>query len=123
MCLIVPLAALAALILAAYALTPLRERLTPREFAGDDRFVEVQGYAIHYQDDGPRDAPAAVLVHGFGAWSFTWRAQRGALLAAGYRVITTDQIGYGASDRPAGPIYTTRRQAELLLGVLDARGV
>lgn len=123
MCLIVPLVALAALILAAYALAPLRERLSPREFAGDDRFVEVRGYAIHYQDDGPRDAPPVVLVHGFGAWSFTWRAQRAALLAAGHRVITTDQIGYGASDRPAEPIYTTRLQAELLLGALDALGV
>lgn len=122
-CLVIPLLLLAALILAAYPLTWLRERLTPREFAGDDHFVQAQGYAIHYQDDGPRDAPPVVLVHGFGAWSFTWRAQRAALLAAGYRVITTDQIGYGASDRPAEPIYTTRLQAELLLGTLDALGV
>ena len=64
-----------------------------------------------------------VFAHGFGAWSFTWRAQRQALLGAGYRVITTDQIGYGASSRPAAPIYTTQLQAELILGALEALGV
>lgn len=123
MCLIIPIVLLAALAGAAYLLTPLRERLSARELAGDDQFVHVGGYAIHYGDEGPRDAAAVVLVHGFGAWSFTWRAQRRALLAAGRRVITTDQIGYGASDRPAGPVYTTRAQAELILGALDALGV
>lgn len=123
MCLIVPLLLFAGLLLGAYLLTPRRERLSLREFAGDDRFVQVQGYAIHYQDDGPADAPTVVLVHGFGAWAFTWRAQRRALLAAGYRVITTDQIGYGASARPAGPVYTTELQATLLAGALDALGV
>ncbi len=123
MCLFLPLLLLGALLLGAYLLTPLRERLSPRELAGDDRFVQVGGYAIHYADDGPRDAVPVVLVHGFGAWSFTWRAQRRALLAAGRRVISTDQIGYGASDRPAAPVYTTRLQADLLLGALDALGV
>ncbi|MBK9713933.1 MAG: alpha/beta fold hydrolase [Kouleothrix sp.] len=123
MCLIVPLGLLAALIAGAYLLTPLRERLTPREFAGDDRFVRVGGYDIHYADDGPREAAPVVLLHGFGAWSFTWRAQRQALLAAGHRVIAADQIGYGASSRPAAPVYTTRLQADLTLGALDALGV
>ena len=123
MCLLIPLLLLAALLLAPLALVPLRERLTPRAFAGDDCFVTAGGYAIHYQDDGPRDAPPVVLLHGFGAWTFTWRAQRAALLRAGYRVIATDQIGYGASDRPAAPVYTTRAQAELILAALDALGV
>ncbi len=123
MCLIIPLALLAALIAAAYILAPRRERLSLREFAGDECFVRVAGYDIHYQDAGPHDATPVVLAHGFGAWSFTWRAQRRALLDAGYRVITTDQIGYGASSRPAAPVYTTRLQAELILGALDALGV
>ncbi len=122
MCLIVPLL-LGAVLLGAYLLTPLRERLSPREFAGDGRFVQVGGYAIHYQDDGPADAPPVLLAHGFGASLFTWRAQRRALLEAGFRVIATDQLGAGASERAIGPVYTTQQQAALLLGVLDALGV
>ena len=119
MCLL-PLLLLVALIGGAYVLTPLRERLSARELVSGGQFVHVGGYELHVSDDGPRAAPAVLLIHGFGAWSFTWRAQRRALLAAGYRVITSDQIGYGASARPAAPVYTTRTQAELIVGVLDA---
>ena len=122
MCLIVPLL-LGAVLFGAYLLTPLRERLSPREFAGGGHFAQVGGYAIHYQDDGPADAPVVLLAHGFGASLFTWRAQRRALLAAGFRVIATDQLGAGASERATGPVYTTQLQAALLLGVLDSLGV
>jgi hypothetical protein len=83
----------------------------------DDGYAWVAGYDIHYQDSGPYDATPVLLAHGFGAWSFTWRAQRQALLQVSYRVITTDQIGYGA------PVYTTLFQAELIHGVLDALDV
>ncbi|MCS7055514.1 MAG: alpha/beta fold hydrolase [Thermoflexales bacterium] len=120
---VVALALAGAVVWGAYILTPLRERLNLREFASDDQFVWVNGYAVHYTDDGPHDAPVVVLIHGFAASVFTWRHVKAALLAAGYRVIAVDQLGYGASARPAEPIYTTQTQAELILGVLDALGV
>lgn len=107
----------------AYVLTPLREKLNLREYAGDDHFAWVDGYAVHYTDDGPPDGPAVVLLHGFAASTFTWRKVKAALLGAGYRVIATDQLGYGASARPAEPVYTTEMQARSVLGVLDALGV
>ncbi len=119
----VPASIAAAIIGGAYALTPLRERLSIRELAGDDCFVTVNNYELHYTDTGPDDAPPVVLLHGFGAWSFTWRNQQAALRNTGYRVIAIDQIGYGASSRPKGPVYTTRTQAELMLGALDALGI
>lgn len=105
------------------AFTPLRERLTPREFAGDDRFVRFRDYDIHYSDDGPREAPAVLFIHGFAAWAFTWRAQRRTLVEAGYRAIAVDQLGYGASDRPMAPVYSTHAQASAHLAVLDALGI
>lgn len=120
---VIALALAGSVVWGAYILTPLRERLNLREFAGDDQFVWVNGYAIHYTDDGPHDAPAIVLIHGFASSVFTWRNIKAALLAAGYRVIAVDQLGSGASARPAEPIYTTQTQAELVLGVLDALGV
>jgi len=107
----------------AYLLTPLRERLNLREFAGDDQFIWVNGYAIHYADEGPCQASPVVLIHGFASSIFTWRHTRAALLAAGYRVIAVDQLGSGASARPAEPIYSTQTQAEMVVGVLDALGV
>ncbi|MEM8535127.1 MAG: alpha/beta hydrolase, partial [Chloroflexota bacterium] len=92
-------------------------------FADHDQFVSVRGYSLYYTDEGPHDGLPVVMLHGAAASSFTWRHQRKALADAGYRVITIDQIGHGASDRPAAPVYTTRLQAELMLGAMDALGI
>jgi pimeloyl-ACP methyl ester carboxylesterase len=113
----------AGLLLAPLALTPLRERLTPRELPGVQRFVRARGYDLHATDEGPREGPAVVLVHGFASWAFSWRAQRRALADAGLRAVTVDQLGYGASERVAARVYDTHTQAETLLAALDALGV
>ncbi|GAB4215012.1 MAG: alpha/beta fold hydrolase [Roseiflexaceae bacterium] len=105
-----------------YLLGPLRERLEPRALA-QGGFVRVGDYDLHYTDEGPRDGSPVLLLHGFAAWAFTWRAQRAALVRAGFRAISIDQLGYGASPRPEAPVYTTTNQAELMLGALDALGV
>jgi len=62
-----------------------------RENTGDIR--------IYYEDHGA-GAPV-VLVHGYLADGRSWEKQETALLAAGYRVITYDRRGAGASSRPA----------------------
>jgi non-heme chloroperoxidase len=62
-----------------------------RENTGDIR--------IYYEDHGT-GAPV-VLVHGYLADGHSWEKQETALLAAGYRVITYDRRGAGASSRPA----------------------
>lgn len=62
-------------------------------------FLEVDGGAMHYLDEGPRDAPVILALHGNPTWSFYWRA-----LVAGlrdrYRVIVPDHIGCGLSEKP-----------------------
>lgn len=119
----VALALLGAVVWGAYLLTPLRERYNLREAAGNGSFAWVEGYAVHYSDDGAVGAPAVVLIHGFAASMFTWRHVRADLLSAGYRVIAMDLLGYGASARPAEPAYSTEQQARLVLGLLDQLGV
>lgn len=52
-------------------------------------------------DEGPRDAPAVLLLHGFPDSSDLWREQIGPLVAAGHRVIAPDLRGFGASSAPA----------------------
>lgn len=116
-------AATLGLALAPLVLTPLRERLAPRELPGVQRFVRAGGYDVHATDEGPRDGEVLVLVHGFASWAFSWRAQRRALVEAGYRVVTVDQLGCGASERVAAPVYDTATQTAVLLAALDALGV
>ncbi|GAA0308171.1 haloalkane dehalogenase [Sphingomonas oligophenolica] len=56
---------------------------------------------IHYIDEGPRDAPPVLLMHGEPSWSYLYRKFVPALVAKGHRVIAPDLIGFGKSDKPA----------------------
>lgn len=118
-----PALALGALLGAPLGLARLRERLAPRELTGEGHFAQVCGYTLHYTDEGPRDGPPVLLLHGFAAWAFTWRHLRPALARAGFRTLSLDLLGSGASERPARPVYTTQTQAELTLGLLDTLGL
>ena len=84
-----------------------------RENSGDIR--------IYYEDHGT-GAPV-VLVHGYLADAHSWEKQEAALLAAGYRVVSYDRRGGGASSRPgAGYDYDTlARDLNVLVEELDLR--
>jgi non-heme chloroperoxidase len=77
---------------------------------------------IYYEDHG-RGA-AVVLVHGYLLDGRSWEKQETALLAAGYRVISYDRRGFGASSRPSvGYDYDTlAADLAALLDALDLRG-
>ena len=77
---------------------------------------------IHYEDHGT-GAPV-ILVHGYLADGRSWEKQETALLSAGYRVITYDRRGGGASSRPStGYDYDTlAADLNVLLEELDLRG-
>jgi pimeloyl-ACP methyl ester carboxylesterase len=68
--------------------------------AGDGRLMLVNGLSLHVEVSG--EGPPVLLLHGFPDSSDLWRHQVPALTAGGYRVITMDLRGYGASDKPAG---------------------
>ncbi len=78
---------------------------------------------IYYEDHG-HGAPV-VLVHGFLLDGHSWEKQEAALLAAGYRVITYDRRGFGASSRPSVGYNYDTLTADLatLLDQLDLREV
>jgi non-heme chloroperoxidase len=78
---------------------------------------------IYYEDHG--SGSPVVLVHGYALNGHSWEKQEAALLAAGYRVITYDRRGFGASSRP-GTGYdfdTLATDLHLLLTVLGLREV
>lgn len=55
---------------------------------------------IHHLDEGPRDAPVVLMMHGEPTWSYLYRHMIGPVAAAGYRVIAPDLVGFGKSDKP-----------------------
>lgn len=81
---------------------------------------------LHYIDEGPREGRPVVLVHGNPTWGYVWRNFIPPLVAAGYRVIVPDHLGFGRSDKPAiRGYYRIPRHAarlDLLLESLDLNG-
>lgn len=70
------------------------------------QFVELDDrLTIHYRDEGPRDAPAIVLLHGSNADLHTWQPWVDAL-KSDYRVIRFDQIGHGLTGPAMNDEYT-----------------
>jgi haloalkane dehalogenase len=74
---------------------------------------------MHYIDEGPRDAPVLLCVHGNPTWSFYWRALI-ARFSDRYRVIVPDHIGCGLSDKPQDWDYRLSQHVENLQQLVDA---
>jgi haloalkane dehalogenase len=71
------------------------------DFAYTPHYTNIGGLRIAHIDEGPRDAPTVLLMHGEPTWSFLYRKMIPVLLAAGLRVVAPDLVGFGRSDKPA----------------------
>lgn len=82
-----------------------------------------QPIELHYEDQG--SGQAVVLIHGYPLDGASWEKQTAALLDAGYRVITYDRRGFGASSKPStGYDYDTfAADLDALLTTLDLNDV
>lgn len=90
--------------------------------AATGRFVTLSQGQTHYEWHGPEDGRIMVCVHGLSTPSYVWDPILPLLTAQGYRVLTYDLFGRGASDRVPGPQtreFFLRQLRELLaaLGV------
>jgi pimeloyl-ACP methyl ester carboxylesterase len=99
-----------------------RSMLEPKYLAGPGDYVEAAGMRLHVRDSGRKDAPAVLLMHGFGASLHTWEpwAQ---MLAADFRVIRFDLPGAGLTGVDPTSDYTDARSLEVVLALMDKLGV
>lgn len=82
------------------------------------------GRRIHYLDQG--QGPVVVFLHGSGngaSGHSNFKGNYPALVAAGYRVIVPDLIGFGYSDKPADVEYPLSFFVECVKQTLDAIGI
>jgi haloalkane dehalogenase len=98
----------------------------------EDRFTDLPGFPwppsyastpdglrVAYLDEGPADAEVVLLIHGEPTWSYLYRRMVPVFLAAGYRVVAPDLVGFGRSDKPAEVAeYTYARHVEWMRSVL-----
>lgn len=76
---------------------------------------------IHTVDEGPRDAPPVLLMHGEPSWSFLYRTMIPVLVDAGLRAIAPDLVGFGRSDKPADRAdYTYQRHVDWMTSFLES---
>ncbi len=63
--------------------------------SSESQFLTLEdGLKVHFRDQGPKDAPALVLIHGFSASLHTWEPWVGRLKES-YRIISLDLPGHG----------------------------
>jgi len=107
--------------LAAWLYAPDKPRAAlERAYPGDYRTVD--GVRLRLRDTGPRDAPAVILLHGFGASLDTWEPWAEAL-SAHYRVIRFDLPGFGLTGPDPTGDYTDAREMQILKDLMDQLGI
>lgn len=86
------------------------------------RTVQANGVDVFYREAGPKDAPAVLLLHGFGASSHMFRDLL-PQLATGYRVLAPDLPGFGMTQPDAGFRYTFDNLADVIDAFTVATGL
>ncbi len=85
------------------------------EYTNDEsEFLNIGGARVHVRDQGPQDAPAVVLVHGFASSLHTWEDWADHL-TDDYRVVALDLPAFGLT----GPNESGEYDAEYYAGVVD----
>lgn len=86
--------------------------------------VALGDLVFDYADDGSRDAPVVLLLHGFPQDHSSWDRLSASLIAAGFRTVRPDQRGYSPGARPTA--VQAYRQSVVVadaFDLLDALGI
>lgn len=91
--------------------------LDTKEYPFPQRSLTLQGYRIHYIDEGEGDI--LLFVHGTPVWSYLYRHCIKDL-SRSYRCIALDHLGFGLSDKPVHADYSPKAHAERLAAFVQA---
>ncbi len=80
------------------------------------------GVRMRYLDEGPREGPVVVMVHGNPTWSFYFRSLVFALRDR-FRCLVPDHVGCGLSDKPQDYNYSLEQRIADLGTLLDALNI
>ena len=95
--------------------TPDRRFANLPGFPWAPHYLEWRGLRVHYLDEGAGER-TLLCLHREPTWSYLYRKMIPPFLAAGYRVVAPDFVGFGKSDKPVEEeIYTFEFHRNFLL--------
>ena len=107
-----------------WAWTPDRSRaVLEQKYSGPStRYLEIGGTSLRVRDTGPKNAPALILIHGFGSSIETWEPWAQSL-SASYRVVRFDLPGCGLSEPDRMGNYADARSVAIVKDLMDYLGI
>ena len=94
------------------------------DFPYTPHYTEIGGLRVAHIDEGPKDGPVVLLMHGEPAWSFLYRKMIPILAGAGFRVLVPDQVGFGRTDKPTRAAdYTYEHHVQWMSAWLESQNV
>ena len=81
-------------------------------------FLDLSGHQYHYLNEGKKENPVLLMVHGNPTWSFYYR-ELVKHLCGEFRVIVPDHMGSGYSDKPTEYNYTLQQHIINLAKLID----
>ncbi|MCW2935305.1 MAG: alpha/beta hydrolase fold protein [Actinomycetia bacterium] len=94
----------------------------PHIDSGAEVVLSLDDGEIYVRQDGPRDAPALLLIHG-NASSARWWDELVPMLTRSHYVTRLDLLGYGRSAKPEGRSYALPDQACRVGVAMDRLGI
>jgi len=117
------LVAVAALFAWGYAPDIPADELRTKYANAESEFVDLgDGLTVHLRDEGPKDAPALILLHGSNASLHTWQ-QWVDRLGKEYRIIRYDQPGHGLTGPHPKDDYSAAGFVDVVDRVAKNRGL
>lgn len=83
-------------------------------------FVPAGDIRVFVEEDGPQTGQPVVFIHGFGAWSETWKKTTSVLAANGFHTVALDVPPFGFSEKVTNGAFSRQEQAQRILRVMDA---
>ncbi len=96
--------------------------MTLPEWQTRGAYHEVHGIPVFALDEGPREAPVVVVLHGYPSCSYDYYRVL-PYWTKDYRVVVHDHPGFGLSGKPADYSYSLIEQAEIALGLWAQLGI
>jgi pimeloyl-ACP methyl ester carboxylesterase len=117
---IVMITLVGAVLLGAWLYTPDKARAQlEAQYAGSpSEFIQADSVRFHVRETGPKDGPALLMLHGFGASLHTWEPWA-ANLSKDYRVVRLDLPGFGLTEPDPTGDYSDERGMQLLAALMD----